>query len=212
MCPFQKSEIHTDVFTLEEINLLRQDQNSRAVAVRETNTNVHNKNLDYHLPNSIVHKIVKPKLDRLFGTDHEFSTGAYKEAWTPYATHVDNWDFHRHHYSFTDNKQKYNCAVLIPLSEDPEFRTVIFDAHSDADLGMGQPLPEKFLTSSNDLNLNWFTHIKEPTRQQIPKLALDKVFNWKIGNLVIWARSALHCSSDFAKFGLCKRFIVIFIA
>ena len=101
--------------------------------------------------------------------------------------------------------------VLIPLLEDPEFRTIVFDVHSQEDLGMGEPLPEQYLTGKNDLDLGWFTHMEESARSQIPKFSVDKIFNWKLGNMITWPRTKLHASTDFSKFGLCKKFVILWI-
>jgi hypothetical protein len=204
-----KTEIHKNVFTRDEINILRQDQHQRPVS--QTQEKIYNKNLDYHLPESVPRKIIKPKLDSILGPDHIFKTGCYKDAWRPYATHVDTYDFHERHYNFPGENHAYNCAVLIPLNEDPSFRTVIFDVHSEKSVGMGAILPEEFLTSQNDLDPEWFTHIDPAVVNQIKKLPVDKIFHWRLGDLVIWPRTALHSSTDFAKFGLFKKFIIIFI-
>jgi len=203
-----QSYIFENVFSLEEINLLRQDQHTRPNSQSGDSNLV--KNIDYHKPYSRAYKIIKPKLDKIIGPDHQFTNGCYREATKPYATHIDNYAFHAPFYSF-EGAKKYSCAVLIPLLEDPEFRTIVFDVHSHEDLGMGQPLPEKFLTGHNDLDPAWFSHIEEPARSQISKFTVDKVFNWKLGNMITWSRTQLHASTDFSKFGLCKKFVILWI-
>ena len=119
-----QSYIFENVFSLDEINRLRQDQHRRPYG-KSADSNLA-KNIDYHLPHSMAHKIIRPKLDKIIGPDHQFTNGCYREATKPYATHVDNYSFHQSKslYSF-EGEKKYSCAVLIPLLEDPEFRTIV---------------------------------------------------------------------------------------
>jgi len=206
------SQIFENVFSIDEINLLRQDQARRPVGERDDNSI--NKDLDYHLTHSVACRIIRPKLDVLIGKDHVMSTGSYKEEWKPFATHTDTLSYHASNYSYHNDYQSHSkneCVVLIPLVQDPEFKTVIFDIHGGEELGYGQVLPEKFLTSANNLDQFWFSHMAEPARRQITKLPVDQVFEWKLGNVVTWPRSALHCSTDFAKYGLLKKFIIMFL-
>lgn len=202
-------QVFDSVFTVDEINQLRMDQHQRPIA--GSVNNIQDKCLDYQLPMSVAHRIIKPKLDSLIGPDHEFSTGCYKDAWAPYRTHIDNTEFQTNNYKFGVTK-RYNLSVLIPLVEDPEFRTVLFDVHSNENLGMGQPLPEKYLTSNNNLDLAWFSHMNGVALEQIPRIPLDSVWQWKLGSFIVWSRTQLHSSTDFSKFGLCKKFVIIFLA
>lgn len=209
MARLLKPKVFQEVFTLDEINRLRQDQVSRPITFQYKN--VDDKSLDYQNADSVSNQIIRPKLDQLLGQDHEFETGAYKEARSPYATHVDNQEYHKSHYNFACTS-RYYCAALIPLSQDPEFRTVLFDVHSDTSVGMGAPLQEDYLTASNDLPMSWFTHIQEPAFGQLSKLPVDLVYEWQLGSMIFWPRTQLHASTDFAKFGLSKKFIIIFVA
>lgn len=205
-----------NLFTIEEINALRQDQHRRPVAAIDQvgDATVINKNLDYHVAGSTTNDIIRPKLNQIIGHDHEFSTGCYKETCVPYQTHTDSRavyeDFKQHH-DFS-SRSKYDCAVLIPLNVDPEFRTVFFNIHSDDNLGMGEHIPEQYLTGHNELDLSWFDHMTDSARKQIPRMELDLVWSWKIGGALVWPRSQLHSSTNYAKFGLCKRFVIMFIA
>lgn len=207
----KQSQAFHDLFTLDEINLLRQDQCHRPVTLWNEKLQQADKSLDYHLPQSVVRRVIKPKLDSIIGADHEFSMGCYMQALKPLPTHIDNYASMTRHHGFSYARQ-YQCSVLIPLAEDPEFRTVIFDVLSEDDLGMGQPLPAQFLTGSNDLDLTWFSHVPEAARCQIPQLPLQMIYQWKLGSMVIWPRTALHTSTDFGKFGLQKKWVIIFIA
>ena len=209
MDPNPQTRIFSDVFSLDEINLLRRDQKNRAITASRGNN--HDRPLDYHLPTSIVRKIVKPKIDSLIGEDHEFSTGCYKEVWDPYGTHADNLAFQSKYFTFNSEPNHY-CGIMIPLVQDPEFRTVFFKTHTHDDLGVGKPLPEEYLSSQNDLNPSWFSHVEQPARDQMKRLPLEQVYQWKLGDMIVWPRTQLHTSTDFSKFGLCKRFIIVFLA
>jgi hypothetical protein len=207
--PNIKSRVYENIFTPEEIKILQRDQDVRPV-VLDTN-GIIDKNLDYHIKHSISHKIIRPKINEIIGHNHDFSSGCYKEAHRPYQTHVDNSMFQNKWYKFTTNFN-HNSVVLIPLVEGPQFNTAFFNVWSDEDLGMGQLLPDQYLTESNNVDLNLFTHIKEPVRAQISKLSVDNIWSWKLGNVIVWNRNQLHSSTDFAKYGLVKKFAVLFLA
>jgi len=53
---------------------------------------------------------------------------------------------------------------------------------------------------------------KKPARSQLKRLPIDAVAEWKIGNVITWHKDQLHCSTNFAKYNLRKKMIVIFIA
>jgi hypothetical protein len=206
----RQSYIFHDVFSMAQINLLRQDQHQRPQGESGDRNQV--KHLDYNLPDSVACQVIRPKLNDIIDPDHRFTNGCYREARYPYATHIDNYDFHQPFYSF-EAERKHSCAVLIPLIEDPEFRTVLFDLHSNQDLGIGRPLPDDLVCKqkSNDLDPAWFSHISEPARGQLQYVPVDKVFEWRLGSMVTWPRTQLHASTDFSRFGLCKRFAILFI-
>lgn len=213
MSAFPKSKIIPNTFTKEEISKLKFDLYSRSPA--KIKNNIMDFNLDYHLEDSVTFKIVKPKIDALFGNDHCFASGCYKIAFRPYETHFDNQNFlnHSNVYSFSSTKQN-EAAVLIPLVQGQYFNTVLFDVYSAEYHRMGKPLPSNFeQLNHNDLNLQHFDHFDdELAKQQLTKLPLDKIYNWHLGDLVIWHRDQLHCSTNFQKFHLNKEFIILFLA
>ena len=103
-------------------------------------------------------------------------------------------------------------AVLIPLVENEHFNTVTFKCYDSNYGGQGDPFKPEWLTSSNDLDLELFTHIRPEVRKDISKLPFDKMFNWKLGSCFMWPRDQLHSSTDFGKYGLLKKFMILFIA
>jgi hypothetical protein len=208
-----KTQIIENAFLLDEIHQLINHFNNAPITITEPNGN-RNKSLDYHLPDSIVYKIIKPKLDKLVGATHEFGSGAYKECVAPYGTHVDTTDAQKQlSVVIFDDSNKHNVAVAIPLIEGDFFKTVTFDYFPEKNPGMSKPLLDEALMSTpNNLNLEDFDHIPEPTLSQVKYLPVDAVFNWKLGSMIMWDRRQLHTSTNFAKFNQTKKFIVIFVA
>jgi hypothetical protein len=211
----QKSDlgkIYKNVFSLDEIRELQTWLADQPVSIVDPGGHNLNKNLDYHIKASAPHRIIKPKLDKLIGSDHEFSTGGYKECSSPYQIHIDHYAFQKNHQSFA-NKQTHELALLIPMVEGPEFKTILFDVFDKEYNEMGAPVPESWLTvEDNGLDLNDFGHFKDQTKSQITHIPLDCVFDWHLGSVLQWNRYQLHASSNFARFGAIKKFIVIFLA
>jgi hypothetical protein len=206
----QPSKIISDMFTATEIALLVQDCDIRPVAEIDNSINI-SKNFDYQISGSASNKIIKPKLDKLFGPEHTVSQGCYKIISAPYGTHIDNDGFRQQHYAHSHDA-KFETAVLIPLVEDPRFCTITFDIFTDEIHGMSKLLPAKFETGSNSFDLTELDHIAQPAREQISRFNIDTVFRWKLGSAVTWHKNQLHTSTNFAKFGLVKKFIIIFVA
>jgi hypothetical protein len=209
------STIYENLFSSDEINSLLVDFNSKPITHKEIFIDTlwcENRNLDYHIPDTPVYNIVRPKIQEILG-DHEMSMGSYKESFLPYGTHIDS-------YARSDFKNvtkikdaiEHDIAVLIPLTEHEKFNTISFDCFSEQFEGMNEPFDSNWLIGSNSLSLDDLDHIPMPVRETIPKLPVDKVFNWHIGSAFTWKRTQLHTSTNFAKYGLTKKFIVIFIA
>ena len=211
------STIYENIFSLKEIEiLLKYFDNQPYSNIQEIDGVLwcKNKDLDYQIPNSLVHKIVRPKIQSLIG-DHEINNGSYKESYFPYATHIDGpllrGVLDDNIYQIETNLT-HNISILIPLSENPVFKTVTFNIHDTKYNGMGSTLKEEWLISSNDLDLNEFDHIQEDVRKDIAKLPLDTIFHWKIGSVFTWSKDQLHTSTNFAKYNLNKKFMILFIA
>jgi hypothetical protein len=213
---YVKSTVHDHIFSTQELEKLIKWFNQVPEADNQgidPKGNI-NKHLNYDLPISPVHQIIKPKINELIGPDHIFNSGAYKELRHPYATHIDNTYFISLAIGELTQNKKYEAAVLIPLVEHEKFNTVIFDIDDDKiNLPMGGEMPQSWLTvEDNGLDLDDFDHINEPTRSQVKKLPVDFVAKWKLGSLIVWRRNQLHASTNFAKFGLIKKFIIVFIS
>jgi hypothetical protein len=210
-----KSTIYKNLWTIEEITYLQSHFDAQPYThIQEINGVLwcKNKNLDYHIPNTPVYEIVKPKIQNILG-NHEIANGSYKESYFPYAHHIDG--YHRPDFkeSFqAKNTMEHDTAFLIPLVENTHFNTISFNCFDPYYETMGGKLKDEWLNSYNNLNLDDFDHISSEFRQDISKLPVDKIFNWKVGNAFSWKRDQLHASTNFAKYRLVKKFIIIFIA
>ena len=198
------STVYNNILSIDEINQILNFYKYKSDVKSEPY--VINKNLEYHIPTDFSYKLLNPKLNQILGTQHEFYTGAYKECIKPYPLHTDDNQTHQDLgtvTSFSDN-HIHNVALLIPLVEGPEFKTVTFNIFSKEDLN------SKRLSSSNELTTNDFTHIYN--FNLLSKLPIDTVYNWKLGDVLSWDRSQYHISADFAKYGLVKKFLILFMA
>jgi hypothetical protein len=199
-----------NLFTDKEIAQLTLDCDARPVATYNNIVNI-NKNLDYQFEGSVSRAILKPKLDLVFGLDHVVAQGCYKINSLPLGTHIDNAGT-LYKWEAQDIPAKHQAGMIIPLNENEHFCTVTFEVYSDTWHGMSELLPAEHETGNNDFDLTRLDHIAEPARSQIHKFNIDTVFPWKLGNAFIWNKNQLHCSTNFAKFGLEKKFILLFIA
>ena len=126
------SRVIHNVFSQQELQVLQEWFDNKPVSAIEP-TGIQNKNLDYHVETSAAFQVIKPKVNSLIGSDHEFATGSYKECPQPYQIHIDHYAFQQKNHSFS-NKQKHELALLIPLSQGPEFKTIMFDIFDIRDL------------------------------------------------------------------------------
>jgi hypothetical protein len=170
-----------------------------------------NKNLEYHIPENFIFQTLNPYLVQLLGNDHEFSTGAYKSSNKPYIIHVDSRvQFDKYGtMSFDSGKVKQNKAVLIPLVEGPEFRTIVFDKQSDLN-PVASELEEHRTNIKNHLIPEDFTH--EKMFNIINYLPIQIDYQWELGDVMTWERNQWHISSNFARFNKIKTFLVLFVA
>lgn len=171
-----------------------------------------NKNLDYDLRESIVYRIIRPKVNDLLGKDHNFYAGSYKELTKPYPLHVDNREYLKSNFTF-NHPEKHSTAILIPMIEGPHLKTVVFSATCDYFFSTdSRSLPEEWLGEENHLDLNEFDHMSDPAFSQIKRLAVDQEMKWELGDMYTWKFDQLHTSTNFAKYGIIKKFIIIWIS
>jgi hypothetical protein len=207
------SKIYQNIFSAAELTILQDHFDQKPFTHIQIENDVvwcKNKNLDYHIPNTPVYEIVKAKITEIIG-EHNIASGSYKESYVPYRLHIDGSgrpDFKLN--SISNLEPNKDVAVLIPLNENKNFRTITFRCY-DSTFPKNSPLKNEWLNSANNLDLDYFTHINENDRKHIPLLPLDQIYEWKLGSCFLWPRSQLHTSTDFAKYGLIKKFMILFI-
>jgi hypothetical protein len=208
--------IFHNIFTPTEVkNLLDFFEQQATDHVEKKNDVIrcYNKNLDYQIPGSVCNSIVRSKLDSIIGADHSINMGCYKESHQPYALHFDdNQTHYKKSVTQLNSENRYNCAVLIPLVENEVFKTVSFDIRYQEDQSIIEALQGHQTGVPNDLNLNDFDHFSQEIIQYVPQLPVFEVFNWKIGDVFVWDRDIMHCSTNFQKYNLIKKFLILFIA
>ena len=163
-----------------------------------------NKNLEYQIPEDFSYQTLNPIITKILG-EHEFATGAYKECLNPYGLHVDTYEQHEISDSITSfsNIKKHNKALLIPLTEGPAYKTVTFKCYST-----NNEIRQEWLQHKNTLDLQEFKHCE----RIITQLPVELEYSWHLGDILAWDRNQLHASADFTRFGVTKKFLVLFIA
>lgn len=172
----------------------------------KTEPYVINKYFEYHIPEDLSYQLLHPKLEKILGP-HEFDTGSYKECIKPYPLHSDSPETHADLGTVTSfgTAKKLNLAVLIPLVEGDEFCTVVFDCFQKQDLvDKQQPVP-------NQLNREDFGHCYNQWRT-INHLPVSNTYHWRLGDVFTWDRQQYHVSTNFARHGLVKKFVIMFVA
>ena len=197
------SRIYSDVFTKEDIDSIIEFYGSKEIKATDYWSN--NKYLEYQIPEDFSYQLLNPKLTEILG-DHEFATGSYKECVHPYGLHVDAYQAHQDTNTITSfsSAKKHNIALLIPLVEGPAYKTVTFKCYSSTnDYNLSN-----WYGSNNSLNPGEFGH--EP--RNITLLPVDVEYSWHLGDILTWDRDQLHISADFTRFGVTKKFLVLFVA
>jgi hypothetical protein len=197
------SKVYQNIFSKDEIESIINFYESKEFAKIDHWSK--NKNLEYQIPEDFSYQMLNPKLNKILG-EHEFATGAYKECTQPYGLHVDNYEAHQDTNTITSfaSVKKHNKALLIPLVEGPAYKTVTFNCHSitnSYDLS-------KWHGDKNSLDPLEFPH----ETQKITLLPVDVEYSWRIGDILTWDRDQLHISADFTRFGVTKKFLILFIA
>jgi hypothetical protein len=169
-----------------------------------------NKNLEYHIPDNFIYKTLNPYLNQILGENHEFSTGAYKASQRPYIIHVDSpLQFEAYGCtSFDTGELNQNKAVLIPLVEGFEFRTIVFQGWSDFN-PTREELEKQKTDQLNQLDPRDFGH--ERMFDVINYLPIDIDYQWSLGDMFVWDRDQWHMSSDFIQYNKTKIFLILFV-
>lgn len=171
----------------------------------EIELGIKNKFLEYHIQSDISYQLLYNSIEKIL-PNHAFDTGSFKESSIPYKLHVDSYNQHSKIGTTLglDNRFdfiSYNSAMLIPLVEDINLKTITFDIFSDESVTSYK----SHVALANNLINDDISH------HTIAKfLPVDKVFTWKLGNVFVWPRNQLHMSNNFVKFHLIKKFLIFF--
>ena len=166
-----------------------------------------NKHTFYDDKNSLVYKILYPKIYQLIG-EHYINSGAFLESHYPFGLHVDT------NQQFIDksiyvhsaiNKQK---ALIIPLVGSDKFNTVFFDHFTDT---VDWPVSSKCDLEDFFIDGIDFSHFSQFQRDFVADKNISGVFKWTTGSIAVWPRTQLHCSSNFYNTGLVKLAITLFV-
>jgi len=170
------------------------------------------KNSEYNLEDQDAFKILNPKLTKILGP-HHFTGGHWLDAHSPYLLHVDNIAiFEKSNIPVYHSPLHKNVGVLIPLVEHQHFHTIFFDHYFEMfDSSYKQEIAKSSNSSLDDSVMDLLDHHDPNDLPDIKKFKLDQVVNWKIGNVLMWPRNQLHCSSNFEKYGLTKQAIVLWL-
>jgi hypothetical protein len=68
-----------------------------------------------------------------------------------------------------------------------------------------------FIKERNQIQLQEFDHITDPLWSILTRLPVDQIHSWKLGNMISWDYDQLHCSTNFAKFDIIKKCIILVI-
>jgi hypothetical protein len=196
------SKVYSNIFTKQEIDSIIEFYESKPVAAQDEYSK--NKNLEYQIPEDFSYQLLNPRITELLG-EHQFATGAYKECVKPYAVHVDAYKAHEGTGTITTfaTAQQHNKALLIPLVEGPGYKTVTFKCHSDTN-----QVKHEWLQDKNTLDFAEYPHCSN----NITRLPVDIEYAWRRGDMLAWDRDQLHASADFTRFGVTKKFLILFIA
>lgn len=175
-----------------------------------------NKNLDLELEDGCVAKIITPKIMKLVGRLPKSS--ALLESHHPFGLHVDtvttfvNKDIDSECDFPETNLFFDNLAFLIPLTEDKDQQTILFDFYSD-DLDLDRPkdklpyaLPTPVYDGVHDLG-----NLDSEDRHLLHhyNITVSDCFTWKIGHAFTWPRNQLHCAGKYFQSDL-KQALVLF--
>ena len=197
------SIVYSNLFTKDEIDSIIEFYESKEIKAVDHWSN--NKYLEYQIPEDFSYQLLNPKLTEILG-EHEFATGTYKECIQPYGLHVYAYEAHQEtntSVSFSSIK-KHNKALLIPLVDGPAYKTVTFNCYASTN----NYQISDWYGDTNSLDPREFLH--EP--RDITRLPVDIEYSWHIGDVLAWDRDQLHISADFTRFGVTKKFLILFIA
>ena len=203
--------IFENFITIDEVNSLKNYYKEKPYANEKFKDTVDgyrlvykNKNTDYDLTESFVHKLLNPNSIEKIG-NHTLSGGQLLESHYPFSPHVDTVtqfekkDFYTHKVKIT------NSGMIIPLEEHAAFNTIFFDLFSEENV-----VPDTSVNLRKYKHPYNLSHLSLEMFNYVSNLKITDVYNWKLGTAVLFDRNQLHCATNFTQFSLTKTAIVLF--
>jgi hypothetical protein len=106
------------------------------------------------------------------------------------------------------------------MMEREELQTAIFDVffplgHNFNTLGDPDRAVEELqpflLDHDSGIEKQKFDHVQEPFQSLLSRLPVDRIQTWRMGSVLTWHFDQLHCSTNFQKYDITKKFMVIMI-
>ena len=159
------------------------------------------KHNDYNVSDGIVNKVLYPLLRKIVG-EHTQCNGAYAEVYDGAKLHVDSNIEMKSYYK--TNTVDQNLGILIPLTEGKQHQTVFFDYFTEK-FTKDSPVPAEKYSVDEEM----FGHVEKWMLEKAKHIPIDKIFNYKVGDIAVWDRRQLHCAANLSK-GMTKTHIIIF--
>ena len=142
------------------------------------------------------------KVQNIFGNHIQLLFGSYLNEVVPWTAHSD-------YYSKTIGEPY--MAFLIPLSVNnnielaDQTNTIIFneiDTYVDVSLkdktGSGSKWVQNESIKENNVMPYYKKHLSHLSDDQIQRLTLQNILNWKLGSVIYWEEKLLHSSDNFS--------------
>ena len=209
----KKAVIYKNIFSSEEINKLINFYNSQPFVpmedyhYRDKEKKIIKqkcKNPEYY-PGIPPYKVLHKKLKNLIG-DHTLNHGSYNDGYYPFGLHTDT-NTTQSNDGITLSTVTKNIAVLIPLSQHESCKTIFFNFFADEF--------EKHTIVKTDqsyaVDQSLYGHCSDWGKEKLKFLEVDKIFNWKLGDIATWPRNQLHCAGNFLGKIEYKSFVTLFV-
>lgn len=171
-----------------------------------------NKNIDLQYQDSVVGKILYPKLREILD-DPVPTHSVFLESHFPFSLHVDTEKTFDRKEFYATKSNSTDRSLLVSLNQSTDFQTVFFDFFTDdlaecfEGLLVGEHLPAPCYPGVNDLS-----HLSNRDRQLLEHHAVQctDCYTWQCGEAISWPRAQLHCSSNFYGKGIKQALVMFF--
>lgn len=203
--------LHNNFFSQDEIITIIDYKNKQPVSVekftKDGKLKAKHRNLNFNLDN-ILSKIIFPKVEKLF-PNFKIDTGSFLESFYPYTPHTDTNIYHSDS-NYTEKKEvRYNMSLLMPLTENFGSNTIFFDYYCD--IYDPKKVLEELKTVPQNKKDFLYDHISKDDQDVVERLDIEYIYEWKIGDCIVWPRNQLHMASNYIDKNKAKEAIVFFI-